>query len=139
VGELEALRPYVFTYGRAPLFTGFATFVVLPLLYFKIIKKLITSRKARSASVVVTWGLLWLLVYGDVWLNASEAKAMCEAEAGQRVYKTAETDGLLGTTGMGYWDDYGFSYVEFREGRYGDSQLISPIAFSKPERGRRVK
>jgi len=116
--SFDALKPYVFTYGGAQFFMGLATFLVLPLLYFKVIKKLTTSGTGRFVGLLATWALLWALVYGDVLLIARQAKALCQTEAVLHVYETAETDGFLGGAGIVGWVAYGFSYIENHVGGY---------------------
>lgn len=118
VESLNALKPYVFTYGGAQLFMGFATFTVLPLLYFKLIRKWITSGIGRFVGLLATWVSLLALIYGDVLVIAGQAKALCQADAGLHVYRTAESEGLFGTTSVAYWAVYGFTYVEYQSVGY---------------------
>lgn len=115
--SFSGLGPYIFTYGGTQLFFGFATFVVLPFLYFKVIKTQVVSGTGRFIAALVTWGVLWFIAYGDVFYIGWQAKQLCRAEAGPHVYRTAETDGFLGDPGIVYWAPYGFTYVEYQGGR----------------------
>ena len=68
---------------------------------------------------IIRWPVLVILVIvsltAPLWQALSisyQAEKLCKEQGGLHVYKTAETDSLLGPASTKRWIDYGFSYIE---------------------------
>ena len=103
---------YVVTYGGPSLFMTAVFVVVLPLVWFKLARPRLRRWPSRLALMLAVWIAAWLIAYGDVLMIAREAKRVCEAEAGLRVYRTVEVEGFAGTNDIRKWSEYGFRFVE---------------------------
>ena len=130
--SLNGLGPYLFTYGGTQLFIGFGMVVLLPLLYFKVIKPLVVSGGGRFLAALGVWALIWIIAYGDVLSIAWHAKKLCRAEAGPHVFRTAETDGFLGYGDILVWAPYGFTYVEGQQYGSGAGYFRATMKDGKP-------
>jgi hypothetical protein len=101
---------YMITYGGPELFVGFVVILITPLLYWLILKRFnLTVKMTGIASI---WITAIFVAYWDVYQISKEAERLCREEAGLHVYKAVEAEGFLGATGIEYWSEYGFQYIE---------------------------
>ena len=102
--------PRLLSYGGPELFVAVVILVVTPLLYWLVL------RRFKFGLILIVIGILWtgavVAAYWDVYLISKEAERLCREEAGLRVYKTVEAEGFLGDSGIEYWSQYGFRYLE---------------------------
>ncbi|MBI2994130.1 MAG: hypothetical protein HYY48_08150 [Gammaproteobacteria bacterium] len=115
---------YMFTYGGPELFVLFTVFIVTPVVYLCGLKSL--RWRSRMFAICGLWLAAIAIGFTDVYLIAREARRLCTAEAGVRVYKTVQAEGFLGDSGIEYWANYGFRYVEaeFRGGNKRRYELL---------------
>lgn len=106
-----SIYDYMFTYGGPQLFVLFVVFVLTPLVYRFFLKQRIW--RARIVSVVALWIAAVFVAYGDVFLIAREAQRLCGEEAGMRVYRTVETNGIIGPLDIREWEGKGIEYIEW--------------------------
>jgi hypothetical protein len=110
LARLGTTADYVFTYLGPELLIFLFGLVVVPLLYFLLIRR-------------VPWWLQILLVpasvagfvfvaYYDVVKIAQQAEQLCTKEAGLHVYRTVEAEGFYGDTDIRLWSEYGFKWLE---------------------------
>ena len=128
IDSISGLGPYIFTYFGVKLFMLAATFLLLPILYFLIIKSIWSKTTSRLIAALICWSAFWLIAYGDVLYIAWQAKQLCRAEAGRHVYRTASVDGFLGGADIQVWSTYGFSYVEY----LGRTYVRVVLEYGKP-------
>lgn len=103
---------YVVTYGGPSLFMTAVFVFVMPLVWFKLARPRFQRWPSRLAVMLGAWLIAWFIAYGDVLMIAREAKRVCEAEAGLKVYRTVEVEGFAGIEDSQYWFDHGFGFVE---------------------------
>ena len=60
----------------------------------------------------IALSIVFILVCGDVVQIGREANKICREQGGLHIYKTVETEGFYGSSGIKYWSEYGFKYVE---------------------------
>lgn len=65
-----------------------------------------------SAVMLVT---SFIVVFGDVYLIGKQVTKLCNEKAGLHVYRTAETESVLGVSGIEHWSKYGFAFVEYED------------------------
>ena len=106
------LWDYAVSYGGPSLFMTAVFLTVMPLVWFKFARPRLRRWPSRLAVMLSVWMFAWFIAYGDVLLIAREAKRVCEAEAGLRVYRTVEADGFAGSNDIRKWAARGFRYVE---------------------------
>lgn len=102
---------YMYTYGGPELFMLFTFIIVTPLLYVLLLRRL--RWPYRVVSVLGLWVAALAISFTDVYLIARKARMLCAEEAGLHVYKTTESDGLLGLHNLEDWVGYGFTFVEY--------------------------
>ena len=107
---LMNIYPYMFTYGGPQLFVLFVIFVLTPIAYRLFLK--LWPLRMRVTSVLGFWLVAVIVAYGDVFLIAMEAKRLCGEEAGMKIYRTMETEGILGYSSARDLQDHGIKYVE---------------------------
>ena len=56
--------------------------------------------------------VVFAIVCGDVVQIGREANKVCREQGGLHIYKTVEAEGFYGSSGIKYWSEYGFKYVE---------------------------
>ncbi|MCC7123275.1 MAG: hypothetical protein IT178_00390, partial [Acidobacteria bacterium] len=78
---------YVVTYGGPSLFMTAVFVFVMPLVWFKLARPRFRRWPSRLAVMLGAWLIAWFIAYGDVLMIAREAKRVCEAEAGLKVYR----------------------------------------------------
>ena len=101
---------YMFTYGGPQLFVLLVIFVLTPIGYRKFLKK--RPMRVRIISVLGIWVGTVIVAYGDVFVIALEAKRLCGDEAGMKVYRTIQADGILGYVSVRDHQGHGIKYVE---------------------------
>ena len=103
---------YIMTHGAPEIFMVLAVVVLLPLVYFSVIRPAFPEGKRGKAVWIFLAGSV-LVAYGDVVVIGLQAYWLCTHEAGLRVFKTVEADGYLSAFGAGDDDaKKGFKYIE---------------------------
>lgn len=117
---------YVVTYGGPSLFMTAVFVFVMPLVWFKLARPRFRRWPSRLAVMLGAWLIAWFIAYGDVLMIAREAKRVCEAEAGLKVYRTAKADGFLGVYNIEPWKKRGFSFTEYKrsDGLYVRQEIL---------------
>lgn len=106
------LWDYAVSYGGPSLFMTAVFLTVMPLVWFKFARPRLRRWPSRLAVMLSVWMFAWFIAYGDVLLIAREAKRVCEAEAGLRVYQRANAEGFAGSDDIQFWSSKGFRFVE---------------------------
>lgn len=108
------LWDYAVSYGGPSLFMTAVFLTVMPLVWFKFARPRLRRWPSRLAVMLSVWMIAWFIAYGDVLLIAREAKRLCEAEAGLRVYKQATVAGFAGVFNIVPWAKRGFEFTEYK-------------------------
>jgi len=102
--------PSLISYGGPELFVAFVILIATPVLWRFLFRHL----RFKVSLVVV--GVLWVsaivVAYWDVYQISKEAERLCREEAGMYVYRTVKANGFLGDSGIDYWSQFGFTYLE---------------------------
>jgi len=110
--ELFGTRYYTHFFGIVLIapFALWCSISVLPVLMRKISGKPVKWYGA-AASIVSTL-LMFIAVFGDVYLIGRQATKLCNENAGLYVYRTVEAESFLGAAGIKNWIGYGFKFTE---------------------------
>lgn len=98
------------TWGGPLLFVALVIFGATPLLNRLFLK--LSGRKLTRAGVGILWIGAIVVAYTDVVVITLETRRLCREEGGLHIYKTVEGKGFSGDTGIKFWSQYGFQYVE---------------------------
>jgi hypothetical protein len=98
------------TYGGPELLVGLTVLVITPLIYVLGLRRL--RVRTRVVIIALIWAISALISYWDVYWISKEADRLCREEAGLHSYRTVRAKGILGSTNIRYWAEYGFTYVE---------------------------
>ena len=111
INALLNYRHYFITYGTPHFFMGFVVIVLLPMVYFGVIRRNVAEGERAN---VALWfmAVCVAIAYGDIAVTGVQAQYLCTHEAGLRVFRTAETEGILGVSANNFLG-MGFKYVEF--------------------------
>jgi hypothetical protein len=114
-GVFEIFGTRYYSYGLGLLFVApFAFWFVAS--FFRIVTQFIDRKPIKwfgpilSAVCVL---LMPVIVFFDVYQIGQQATKLCNEKAGLRVYRTAQTEGVLGLSGIEHWAKYGFEFVEY--------------------------
>ncbi len=110
LSQLGATADYFFTYFGPELLIFLFGLLVLPILYWLLIRRLQWWLQAALVPALLA-GFVFIAYY-DVVKIAREAEHLCTTEAGLHVYETVEAEGIYGLTDFNYWSQYGFKWVE---------------------------
>jgi len=127
---------YFFTYMGPELLIFAFGLVVIPLLYFFVLRRL-----AYWLQLLLIPTLLASCVfaaYFDVFQIAREAERLCTTEAGMRVYKTVEAEGIYGLHDIRLWSKHGFKWIEYsQEKKYFketlDEEGVKVVSIDEPQ------
>ncbi len=110
LAQMGSTADYFFTYlGPELLLLAFGL-VVVPLFYLLLLHRLPWWLQALSVpSLIIACAVA---VFYDVYKIAREAEHLCTTEAGLKVYRTVEAEGMLGLSDVQYWAARGLKYVE---------------------------
>lgn len=113
LSQLGATADYFFTYFGPELLIFLFGLLVLPILYWLLIRRLQWWLQAALVPALLA-GFVFIAYY-DVVKIAREAEHLCTTEAGLHVYETVEAEGIYGLWDIEYWAKYGFNWVEYSE------------------------
>ena len=108
------LFDYAVSYGMPSLLMTAVFVCVLPVVYFKFVRRRFARWPARLAVLCCVWLAFFIAAYGDVLWIAWNARRLCESEAGLRVYRAVEAEGFLGESDIDTWGAHGFRFLESR-------------------------
>lgn len=112
--QLGSAADYFFTYLGPELLILLFGLVVLPVLYYFLIRRLRVWLQVLVVPMLL--GGFIYLAYFDVVKIAREAERLCTTEAGMHVYKTVEAEGFYGVIDIDPWLKRGFKWVEISDG-----------------------
>lgn len=121
------IYPYLLTYGGPQLFVLFVIFVISPMISRRFFRQWPARR--RYLSIAGVWLAAIVIAYGDVYLIALEARRLCRDEAGMKVYRTIQAEGILGAASVRDVKDIGIKFVEWK------TRMGRPIARERYESG----
>ena len=113
LSQLGATADYFFTYFGPELLIFLFGLLVLPILYWLLIRRFQWWLQAALVPALLA-GFVFIAYY-DVVKIAREAEHLCTTEAGLHVYETVEAEGIYGLTDINYWSQYGFKWVEYTD------------------------
>lgn len=117
LARLGSAADYFFTYMGPELLIFLFGLVVLPLVYYFVLRRLQVWVQVVLAPVLLAGFMV--IAYYDVVQIARQAEHLCTTEAGLRVYKTVEAEGIYGLSDIEYWSKYGFKWLESSDGKGG--------------------
>ncbi len=100
---------------------GFGLLLVAPFAFWFIVSligvpiRLLERKPLQWYGVVVSafcTFVMLIVVFWDVYQIGQQATKLCNEKAGLHVYRTAETDSVLGLSGIEHWSEYGFEFLE---------------------------
>lgn len=121
------IYPYLLTYGGPQLFVLVVIFFVTPMVYRRFWRQWPPGK--RYLSVAGLWFGAIVVAYGDVFLIGLEARRLCRDEAGMRVYRTIQAEGILGGGSVRDLVGMGIKFVE------RDTPMGRPIERVRYENG----
>lgn len=113
LSQLGATADYFFTYFGPELLIFLFGLLVLPILYWLLIRRLQWWLQAALVPALLA-GFVFIAYY-DVVKIAREAEHLCTTEAGLHVYETVEAEGIYGLRDIHYWTKYGFKWLEYTD------------------------
>lgn len=122
--SLPPLAPYVVDFGGPSLVLTLCLLIGLPLVYRYGLKQRVRRWPQRVLALAAVWGGCWLAVYGDVLWNAHEARRLCQAEGGLKVYRQDEAAGFIGDVDLPPWAAAGFRFVERQTDGYTREEMV---------------
>ncbi|MBI2800433.1 MAG: hypothetical protein HYX63_09115 [Gammaproteobacteria bacterium] len=112
--QLGSAADYFFTYLGPELLILLFGLVVLPVLYYFLIRRLRVWLQVLVVPALL--GGFIYLAYFDVVKIARAAEHLCTTEAGMHIYKTVEAEGFYGVIDIDPWLKRGFKWVEISDG-----------------------
>lgn len=91
--------------------------VIIMLVIWRLPKKERSSKKKLLIFVGVFELLIFGILHWDIIVAGHQVSKMCREQGGMHIYETVEADGMAGMSGIRYWSEYGFSYVEYVDSR----------------------
>ena len=130
--QLGSAADYFFTYLGPELLILLFGLVVLPVLYYFLIRRLRVWLQVLVVPMLL--GGFIYLAYFDVVKIAREAERLCTTGAGMHVYKTVEAEGFYGVIDIDPWLKRGFKWVEISNGpkRYLRGSMKDGKVFVEP-------
>ena len=101
---------YIMTHGAPEIFMVLAAVVLLPLVYFSVIRPAFPEGKRGKAVWIFLAGSV-LVAYGDVVVIGLQAYWLCTHEADLQVFKAVEADGVVSGADEQFLRN-GFKYIE---------------------------
>lgn len=113
LSRMGSTADYFFTYMGPELLVFAFGLLVLPVLYLVALRRLAWWLQLLAIPALVA--AFTVVVYYDVMKIAREAERLCTTQAGLRVYRTVEAEGIYGVSDIRYWAKYGFKWVEYAD------------------------
>lgn len=89
-----SLFDYAHTVGGPALFMTAVTWVVLPLAWFRVVRRRCRRWPARVGAMLGVWLAGFAVAYADVFWIARHTERLCEREAGLRILRTVQVPGV---------------------------------------------